>query len=1434
MKLMPPKQQDLKAEAKIVACPSLGNHSTCITILRVCYLLNIVDLVEKVMADQDMQGNKGLQNLFASLRPSANRNPSLDSAANHLSFDASQSRQQPEHTQNNLDFSSDMPPSASSPGLSDQSPIASSRQTSTDLRNLLRHTSNQVSTALQQQSQTPPPSSGGRVASATQQGSFTTQNVHGRGVSSSDLVASFMGKPTVSHSPGNATPAMTNESHSSGAHPQPQDYLLQLLNRSLSPQTRAPPQRQQSTWTPTTERSPLPHRPASSVIPESSSPTIQQEQADPAARRVSPIRQFGTHESKEPTPFEPELPSSVVHTPNEKQQESPFTYVNPFDKLAASSPLQKSSGDETTQKGKPNQVETPSLGSSRRISRHVSPAPPFYSTAHNGLNENGHDILQSIETSTPKSGSEQNINVQKLLNFGAPTTDTETVAQALNDVGDQVNRQIERALAQQEEAEDPDEESEDEQAEAEFEEQLHDAAADMKKELERDGNGMETLESLMPAEMAMEVKELIDEAANGNVDGHNESADDEDSSGKGDDDMEVPVYTFPIKPFVSIDLHQNEPAPLEFRQSTITDIARLKKDFDQIDRTLATASNGYIVYAMPKPGGYRIIRQDDGLDRQVFKETKDHVFNVSISNTAPGVKSSSPLETCIATAMSGKVYWTALNVAGIDNLAADNFERHCLVFPPVPANFEIATGGQLKTRAKKSTRHPEFFAIGRGKSIQIVFPLHAQSSKFLDKNHVVDTVGYFKDRTLKINMGKAGKDFTFSEDDTVITTLDKAGKLRFWDVRDLVNESNGIAAGLAPIEIKSPLLTFSTGIGSEKFWPTSVLFVDKIRAYQKGTALRYVIVGMKQNHTLQLWDLGLGKAVQEINFPHEKESDPICSIAYHAATSMITVGHPTRNSIYFIHLSAPKYNLQGMSQATYVERIANKDPLLQKPDSTAIMSGMREYCFSSKGQIRSIDILPMSSENAADREDPGLFELYVMHSKGVTCLNIRKADLGLSEDMRVISSRSAEAEGIIVMKELREVVTSTISEPSSVNGEAISSTTGKAKKNASDPAASKPKFTSDTTTHIDPTAPIESALNGAAAAASQEKSEKRKKKKISHTATNESLPPPAPIPPSATAAVGSSILSPTKPRQSKESSKSHNNKSKRDMAESHQVPLGLSSDTMNRELEKLRFSVSTEVSTNVKRELENLGSTTKDAMAAIQTAGFQKQETVLKLVQETLAANVERSLELIINQKIDKSVIPTVHNVTASTIRKELPDFLTKHLLSALPAQLKLSIPEAVSKALKDPGVLQFLSDQVSTRIVANVEKQVNDCMQTTMLPRFQTLIMDSVVKKVREMEKQLVDDQQQTDKIENLTKLVESLAMAVDNLASSQQGFNDFLRQGGGGATKGGKSVASPQAGGAFGTGGELQLSPEKLELNQINAYMVSGQVEKGAIQVG
>src|SRR5699024_8732858 len=65
----------------------------------------------------------------------------------------------------------------------------------------------------------------------------------------------------------------------------------------------------------------------------------------------------------------------------------------------------------------------------------------------------------------------------------------------------------------------------------------------------------------------------------------------------------VQVYNFPLKPFISIAVkaYTGKLAPL--RDDGIMDIARLKKEFDQLDRSLTSASSDYIVYALAKNGG---------------------------------------------------------------------------------------------------------------------------------------------------------------------------------------------------------------------------------------------------------------------------------------------------------------------------------------------------------------------------------------------------------------------------------------------------------------------------------------------------------------------------------------------------------------------------------------------------------------------------------------------------------------------------------------------------------------------------------------------------------------------------------------------------------------------------------------------------------------
>ena len=618
-----------------------------------------------------------------------------------------------------------------------------------------------------------------------------------------------------------------------------------------------------------------------------------------------------------------------------KNPQGLFTYVNPFEQLAASSPRIRTpkNGTSGVSSG-PSASATPAIqilkreGESSDNRRKTDERMTISSPTRSKRNL---DATSQISSGPPTPLPDGRTQLEALIGIGAPNyKERETVSDALYDVGDPVNKQVQENIARAEQDESQAIIEKDienmlaAKTEEEFEETAQIAAQDIMEELEKEQNSG-ALDSL-PPDVADAVKNIIDDTAQGHIADSWESADAEDSPVKEEEETAVKVYNFPMKPWTSITIKDSEESRPTFRDDIVMDIARLKKDFDQIDRTLVTASNNYIVYGMSKNGGFRIIRQDDGKDVRLFTETRDRIFNVVASSSAPDLK-----EAVIGTGISGTVYWALVKDGEADHIEDNHPELYGFALPPIPALDSESPGGVLKTRARKSANHPDFFAVGRGKSIHIIWPNIVMKSFLKNgKNRIVDTEKYLSQHCLKINTGKAGKDFTFSEDDTTVVSLDKAGRVKFWDVRPLTETDNNgkpVAEHTPLIEIKEPLVTFTTTPANEKSWPTSVLFVDKLRPYQRGGALRYLIVGMKQNHTLQLWDLALGKPVQEIHLPHAKESDAVCSVMYHAATGMLVVGHPTRNSIYFLHLSAPKYNLpKNVTQAQFMQSLVTSDP----------------------------------------------------------------------------------------------------------------------------------------------------------------------------------------------------------------------------------------------------------------------------------------------------------------------------------------------------------------------------------------------------------------------------------------------------------------------------------------------------------------------------
>jgi len=114
----------------------------------------------------------------------------------------------------------------------------------------------------------------------------------------------------------------------------------------------------------------------------------------------------------------------------------------------------------------------------------------------------------------------------------------------------------------------------------------------------------------------------------------------------------IKVYNFPMKPFSAITMNPDIPNSLRprFPLGKMSDIARMPRQFDQLDRNLIAASASYIVYAISKSngrGGIRVLRQEDGGDRVLNKDTMDRTFNVVIGRG----------ERVLGTSVSGAVLW---------------------------------------------------------------------------------------------------------------------------------------------------------------------------------------------------------------------------------------------------------------------------------------------------------------------------------------------------------------------------------------------------------------------------------------------------------------------------------------------------------------------------------------------------------------------------------------------------------------------------------------------------------------------------------------------------------------------------------------------------------------------------------------------------------
>ncbi|KAK8087084.1 hypothetical protein PG994_002058 [Apiospora phragmitis] len=334
-----------------------------------------------------------------------------------------------------------------------------------------------------------------------------------------------------------------------------------------------------------------------------------------------------------------------------------FDYNNPFEDLASYS------------QNKASKSSTP--GQTAPSIQILKKAPS--TTSSPGANDNKRHSFQRSHITSPEHNRQSPSTLRVEHQPDAPEeSHKETVSEAIDDLAETADREAKEAIAQMEHEEAQAQIVQDlddmirAKSNSKFDEKSGLAARDIQRELER----RRTLAFL--------------NAANGHgpVADSWESADADEIVVIEEEPSPVKVYNFPMKPWISISLQENEESRPQFREEVILDIARVKKEFDQIDRNLVSSTKSFIVYGMSKAGGIRVIRQDDGRDAKLFTETKDRIFNIAVSSTPADIHTAQK-EAIIGTGISGTVYHILLRNGDKDYIDDAHPEQYGFALPPI-------------------------------------------------------------------------------------------------------------------------------------------------------------------------------------------------------------------------------------------------------------------------------------------------------------------------------------------------------------------------------------------------------------------------------------------------------------------------------------------------------------------------------------------------------------------------------------------------------------------------------------------------------------------------------------------------------------------------------------------------------------------------------
>ncbi|KAG8905132.1 hypothetical protein FRB99_000644 [Tulasnella sp. 403] len=206
---------------------------------------------------------------------------------------------------------------------------------------------------------------------------------------------------------------------------------------------------------------------------------------------------------------------------------------------------------------------------------------------------------------------------------------------------------------------------------------------------------------------------------------------------------------------------------------------------------------------------------------------------------------------------------------------------------------------------------------------------------------------------------------------------------------------------------------------------------------------------------------------------------------------------------------------------------------------------------------------------------------------------------------------------------------------------------------------------------------------------------------------------------------------------------------------------------LTKEIRKVEESLHTRIGRLIVKELDKQHARLDEVRRADQSADFERQEKILKLISTELTKNTTRVVESAVKNVIQSSVLPALETVTRAEIKTALNGQIAKGMADSM----KQTLPVEIEKLLLRPDVSNNVARTFSAAITPAVERHVKDTINKTLIPAY-TQATDAMHQEMsREMRAEILNLKKevvtwQSEALKTTESLVREMEQSIRSLS--------------------------------------------------------------------